>query len=362
MSVAVFTSYDTQFDNSGNVLSGGSITVYEAGTTNLITLKSASDLSGSSAANPIILDTAGRHDMRYFALQAYKVLRKNSAGATVLPTLDNIDPGVAVGTGVLAITNGGTGAASGPAALTAIGGATAASVADIAVQVAAVTGALGSTAKTHLATGTTGQRDAVPAEGDARRNTSTGAYEGYNSSGWINFITSDFTSWNAEDNSPDTTNDFLLTYDASASTTKKVKPITLAFVLNATQAQMEAGTETNALVSPATQKYHPSACKAWAKWGVTSTIDASSGLTSITDNGTADWTLNLSVTYSSANYAVVYGEEPSGAAGTNAGGSYTRPGGQATTTLRVAGWEANAGSFSQTADGVKHYAATFGDL
>lgn len=187
MSVAVFTSFGQQSDSSGNPLSGGSVTVYQAGTTTPITLKAASDLSGSAAANPIVLDSAGRHAIMYFALQAYKVLLKNSAGATIA-TVDNIDPGIAIGTGALAIANGGTGATSAGAALTALGGATAASVADIAAQVAAVTGALGSTAKTHIATGTTGQRDASPAEGDIRRNTTVPQWEGY-VAGWQKFVT-----------------------------------------------------------------------------------------------------------------------------------------------------------------------------
>lgn len=178
MSVAVFTSFAPQFDNSGSVLSGGSVTVYQAGTTTPITLKTASDLSGSAAANPIPLNSAGRHTngMMYMALQAYKVVLKNSVGTTIA-TLDNIDPGVAIGTGALAIANGGTSATSAPAALTALGGATAASVADVAAEVAALSGTLASSEKTHIATGTTGQRPASPIDGDIRKNTTTARYE-----------------------------------------------------------------------------------------------------------------------------------------------------------------------------------------
>lgn len=176
MSVAVFTSFNAQVDSSGNPLSGGSVTIEVAGTTTLINNYTASDLSGSPASNPITLDSAGRHDMRYIALQAYKIIVKNSSGSTIY-TRDNIDPGVTIGTGVLAIANGGTGAASAGAALTALGGATAASVAAIAAEQAALSGTLASSEKTHIATGTTGQRPAAPIDGDIRKNTTTARYE-----------------------------------------------------------------------------------------------------------------------------------------------------------------------------------------
>lgn len=190
MSVAVFTSYGQQLNDSGVPLAGGSVTVSQAGTSTPITLKSASDLSGSSAANPIVLDSAGRHDMRYFATQAYKVIVKNSAGVTVF-TRDNIDPGIAIGTGDVAIVDGGTGASTAGAALTALGGATAASVAAIAADVASLSGTLASSEKTHIATGTTGQRPASPIDGDIRKNTTTARYEVVNAAlTYENLVTS----------------------------------------------------------------------------------------------------------------------------------------------------------------------------
>lgn len=71
----------------------------------------------------------------------------------------------------------------------------------------------------------------------------------------------------------------------------------------ADQTAQEASTTGRAVTSDV-QKFHPSASKAWAKWGVTTTIDASFGVSSITDNGTGDWTVNWSTAFSSANYAV----------------------------------------------------------
>lgn len=177
MAIAVPTSLIQQFDNSGNVLNGGSVTVYEDNSTTLISLFSDDGLS-SSAANPITLDSAGRHAMRYFSGQSYKLVIKNSAGTTLV-TRDDIDPGIPIGSGVLAIANGGTGASTAGAAVTALGAATQSSVDDLAADVAALAGAASSVEKTHIATGTTAQRPASPTEGDIRRNTTTGEWEAY---------------------------------------------------------------------------------------------------------------------------------------------------------------------------------------
>lgn len=187
MAVSPFTCFAPQFNSTGALLSGGSVTVYLAGTTTLISLFSNTALS-ITAANPIILDSAGRHGMVYFATAAYKILLKNSAGVTIA-TFDDIDPGIAIGTGDVAIADGGTGASTAGAALSNLGGATAAELADVAAEVAALSGTLASTEKTHIATGTTAQRPAIPIEGDIRRNTTTSRYEGYTSS-WENFVTS----------------------------------------------------------------------------------------------------------------------------------------------------------------------------
>jgi hypothetical protein len=188
MAISVFTSVEQITDSAGDIAPGATVTVYAAGTTTPLSVYSDPDLDISHiAANPIVCDSAGRHDMRYIAATAYKVLVKNSAGVTIFPR-DNIDPGVPLGSGALAIANGGTGAITAAAAIAALGGATSAEVADIAAQVASVTGALGSTAKTHIATGTTAQRDSIPTAGDFRRNTTTSRWEGYVAA-WENFFT-----------------------------------------------------------------------------------------------------------------------------------------------------------------------------
>ncbi len=68
-----------------------------------------------------------------------KVLVKNSDGVTQY-TRDDIDPSVPLGTGVLAIANGGTGADNAAAALANLGAVDQGTVTDLASQVASLAG------------------------------------------------------------------------------------------------------------------------------------------------------------------------------------------------------------------------------
>lgn len=83
------------------------------------------------------------------------------------------------------------------------------------------------------------------------------------------------------------------------------------------------------------------AAKAWVNFNGTGTvaIRASFNVTSITDNGTADYTLNFTSALEDANYAAV------GITGSTAGGEAKMlvPGGaQTTTTCRVVAYVFNA--------------------
>lgn len=76
----------------------------------------------------------------------------------------------------------------------------------------------------------------------------------------------------------------------------------------ATQAEMESGSSTTVAVTPGRQQYHQSACKAWARFDGTGTpsLTASYNVSSITDNGVGDWSMNFTTSMSSATgYAVV---------------------------------------------------------
>lgn len=72
----------------------------------------------------------------------------------------------------------------------------------------------------------------------------------------------------------------------------------------ATQAQQETGTDTTVFVSPGRQQYHPSSPKMWVKGNSSGTVNASYNVTSITDTGTGNWTINYTTSFSSTDYHV----------------------------------------------------------
>lgn len=100
---------------------------------------------------------------------------------------------------------------------------------------------------------------------------------------------------------PGTSGQFLKTSGAGAD------PAWESQTAAATQAEQEAGSITTAYTSPGTQKFHPSAAKAWVLFNGTGTpaISASYNVSSITDNGVGDYTVNLSVAFSSSSYATL---------------------------------------------------------
>jgi len=271
MAVAVWTSFEMIADGNGVPHSGALVTVYAAGTTTPLAVYSDKDLS-VPASNPIVCDGNGQHPMRYIAAAAYKTIVATSAGETLQGwSKDNVDPGVPLGTGVLAIENGGTGASDAPTALVNLGAATTAQITSLSEDVAELAGAVGGTDATRIATGTTAQRPTTDlVEGLIRRNTTTHRTEGYNDQGtWEQYVTDTQT---------------------------------------ATQSDMETGTSTTTWVSPGRQHFHKSACKAWAtvQAGVSpSVLEGYNISASVTRNGTGDYTFTFSTAMSTSNYAVV---------------------------------------------------------
>jgi hypothetical protein len=105
------------FDNTGNILSGGLIYQYQAGSsTPLATYTTNAGTIANS--NPIILNSAGRCDNEIWMQTgySYKLVLQTSTGVT-LQTLDNLYPilqnttatGATIPTGLIAIWSGSTG-------------------------------------------------------------------------------------------------------------------------------------------------------------------------------------------------------------------------------------------------------------
>lgn len=282
MAVDIITSFVRQDDSNGDPMSGAKVYVYDVGTTTLRNVYSDTALS-SAAANPIVCDSAGLHDMRYTATGSYKITVKTSADVTVY-SRDNIDGRVPVGSGALAIANGGTGATNAAAAIAALGGSTAAEVADIAADVASLQGTLASTEKTHLATGTTAQRPGSPIEGDIRRNSQTLVWEFYNGSAYENVV-------------------LMPTGQTDPSATDTAEGL----IELAVQTEMETATDVLRSVTPGRQHFHPGHPKMAGLVTVsagtpTLNTDNDYNITSIADTATGRMTVTIATDFSGANW------------------------------------------------------------
>ncbi|HYH63438.1 MAG TPA: hypothetical protein VD866_01955 [Urbifossiella sp.] len=118
----------------------------------------------------------------------------------------------------------------------------------------------------------------------------------------------------------------------------------------ATQAQMEATSSLAAVVTPGRQQYHPSAAKFWVKHDDGTTIAASYNVSSVTDNGTGDHTVNFATAFSSTDYCVV-------ATSTNQTYSSQDGAGMAAGSIRIQARD-SAGTL---ADAIRYFVAGFGD-
>lgn len=190
MAISIITSHLQQCDSNGVPLNAGTVDVYAAGTTTPLSLFSDAGLTaaapGANGGNPITLDASGRHAMTYIATAAYKIVVKNSAGTTIY-THDDIDPGVAVGSGALAVANGGTGATTAAAARTNLAAASAADMATAQADVSNIQTWIGYllTTITRIASGTTAQ-EPVAANAGFRWNSTTGFLRFCTGSAWKN--------------------------------------------------------------------------------------------------------------------------------------------------------------------------------
>jgi len=184
MSVAVWTSFQQLADANGSPYSGALVNVYAAGTTTPLSLYTDSSLS-TGADNPIVCLSDGTHPMRYMATASYKTAVTTSAGAPLTSwSKDNIDPGVAVGSGALPVLNGGTGSTTAGGARTNLGAAAESTVTAIASDVTTLQGYHAGTSATPIATGTTAQRPGSPSNYNLRGNSSLTSPEMYLEGTW----------------------------------------------------------------------------------------------------------------------------------------------------------------------------------
>lgn len=257
-------------DPNGLPISGALVYVYAAGTTTPLSLFSDSGLS-SAAANPIVA-TAGFVPLRFMATASYKLVVTTSAGASVTGyDGDNIDPGVAIGSGALPVANGGTAATTAAGARTNLAAAAASDVATTQSDISNLQTWSGYTLTTRsrVASGTTAQQPTVGTPG-LRVDTDTDALMVDNGTSWLSVKTSD---------------------DATAT------------------ADVTAETAEDTYLRPDRLKYSQRTAIAWGKItfsGGTPSLANGFGVSgTITDNGAGDVTIDFLATQPNANYAVV---------------------------------------------------------
>ena len=109
------------------------------------------------------------------------------------------------------------------------------------------------------------------------------------------------------DSSPDLTSDYCKTWDASASTYKKVLLNNFG-ALACSQADQETATSNTVYVTPGRQQYHPSAAKAWGVCDLTGALGMSYNVSSVTDTSTSVKVFNYTVSFSAATYHAIFSQ------------------------------------------------------
>lgn len=82
----------------------------------------------------------------------------------------------------------------------------------------------------------------------------------------------------------------------------------------ATKSDQQTGTATAKAVNPAHQQDHDSAAKVWVAFNSAGTIGAGYNVSSVTKNGTGDYTVNFTTAFASANYTCQVTSETGGTA------------------------------------------------
>jgi hypothetical protein len=122
----------------------------------------------------------------------------------------------------------------------------------------------------------------------------------------------------------------------------------------AIQSEQEAGTDTTRAVTPGRQHFHKSAAKFWATWVSNASVDDSYNVSSVTDTGTGDWTVNIGTDFSGTDYGFFTDINRTVA-------TYHSGGAQAAGTLQVLTFNAAASAVDPGA-GLNATAGGFGDI
>lgn len=124
----------------------------------------------------------------------------------------------------------------------------------------------------------------------------------WDGTGWHIYRPTTDCGWTAYDKDTNTR----LEFRGSAWDTIAATDSAAGILQRATQAEMETATAVDRAVVPGRMQYHPGMAKAWVVFQGTGTVTilTSHNVSSVTDNGTGDYTVNFTTAFSSANYIV----------------------------------------------------------
>lgn len=138
----------------------------------------------------------------------------------------------------------------------------------------------------------------------------------------------------------------------------KIDALGIGTNLAATQAEMETATAVDKVVTPGRQHNHPGSAKVWVDFNGTGVvaINDSYNVTSITDNGVGDYTVNFSTDFATTSYAAF-------ASHNNGTNSLVAMKTKAVGSTRFETWQWNSGSGTNSAkaDPTSANFSAFGD-
>ena len=291
MAVLTPTPKQQIFGSDGAPLVGGKIFTYAGGTSTPIATYT-DYTAGTANTNPIILDSLGQANIWLLTNTSYKFIVK-TATDVLLYTVDNIITPIDITTFAspppIGNTTPNTGAFT---TLTASGAVT-------------FTG----TGATKVNAGTTAERP-TPSNGMIRYNTTTSLLEAYIGSAWTNVGSVLSVATGTGLTGGPITGTGTIAIDSTVATLTGTQTLT-----NKTLTTPNIDSAQFATVS-GTAPIYP--CRAWVNFNGSGTvaINANGNVSSITDNGTGDYTVNFTTAMPDANYSVSGMAKSSDTAGT----------------------------------------------
>ena len=293
MAVLTPTPKQQIFGSDGAPLVGGKIFTYAGGTSTPIATYT-DYTAGTANTNPIILDSLGQANIWLLTNTSYKFIVK-TATDVLLYTVDNIITPIDITTFATPPPIGNTTPNTGAfTTLTASGAVT-------------FTG----TGATKVNAGTTAERP-TPSNGMIRYNTTTAALEGYINSAWTSIVAGTVVTSVATGTGltgGPITSTGTIAIDSTVVTLTGSQTLT-----NKTLTTPNINSAQFATVS-GTAPIYP--CRAWVNFnGVgTPAIRASGNVSSITDNGVGNYTINFTTAMPDVNYATMLSHGYNGTGG-----------------------------------------------